>query len=599
MAKVTGIDIGSSSIKLVEIDGSPRKWRVTRVVSMPRSVPQEAEDDTPPPDERELLMTDLKAAWHESGATRDRALVAVSASKCVLRTMALPFRGRDEIRKVLKFEAEGHIHSHAIDDVVVDAQTIEERKDGTELFLVACPKEPLAEQLKLLQKSGCDPEHCDLDAAALVAASDELGVFSAPQAVEGEDAIEDVAPGADGAAEGEHAAVDLVLDLGASSIQMIVVSEGSMRTVRCLRWGLARYMRLDDTGEARPDPSKSAEIAGRILREAQRYLSGLGLDAGARRIFVSGGGARWPELRDAIAQEAGVTVEILDLLVRATSTEGEGGDCDVALAAAVVGLNPARRTFNFRQEELAFRPKFDRLKLPLAIALLIGTVLLFGLAFTKIQTIKRIERQAGLYTEKPPRTKDKKRGRHYTGLMLNILEPTRSARIRGRLRPEHAKRVLDGAKTKKPLERSRWVSKELDKVIKDLAKKTGVYSEIRTESGLSVLQRFSALVDAASKDERVGRFMILEIEVAIGMKKTSPGKFRFKVGFRSDDYISSNAAFHDHCKRFAAMEDTPFVKPLYSGEKRFTSSLDPGGEFAYEFDVVDAIPVLQNPEALR
>ena len=583
MAKVTGIDIGSTSIKLVEIDGSNRKWRVQRVVSYPRSVPQEAEDDSPPPSERELLLTDLKAAWHDSGATRDRAMLAVSASQCILRTMSLPFRGRDEIRKVLKFEAEGHIHSHSIEDVVVDALTVEERKDGTEMFLVACPKEQLGEDIKLIQKTGCDPEWADLGAALLVSAADELGVFAAPVAVEGESSAPEDDSG--------EAPVDLVIDLGASSVQLIVVRGGQLATVRCLRWGLSRYITIDSSGEPRQDMAQSKEIAGRILREAQRFLSGLGLDTGARRIFVSGGGARWPGLPEAIASAAGTTVEILDLLARASSTEGEGGDCDIALAAAVAGLNSSRRTFNFRQEELAFRPKFDRLKLPLAIALLIGTVLLFGLAFSKLKTIQRLESQIGVTVEDPKR---KSRTPKYRGLMLPLLQPDRRARIKGRLRPEHASQVLEGAAKQTVVGRSRWVRRELDKIKLELQKKTGVYSEIQNESGLSVLQRFSEIIAAAEANEKVGRFMVLTIDLVVGAKRKVGGKLTFRMAFRGDNYIAQNAAFDQIVQEFVTAKNTPFESAKYEGQTPWSSAFEKGGEFTYVMQLVPNIPILQN-----
>ena len=42
MAKAVGLDIGSRSVKLVEIDGSPKKFRVTRFIT------KEASTDGPP-----------------------------------------------------------------------------------------------------------------------------------------------------------------------------------------------------------------------------------------------------------------------------------------------------------------------------------------------------------------------------------------------------------------------------------------------------------------------------------------------------------------------------------------------------------------------
>src|SRR5690606_21085939 len=111
--------------------------------------------------------------------------------EAVLRTITIPFVGDENVRKVVKFEVEGNIHSHNVDDMVVDFLTIEAQQTQTKVMVVAAPKAPLRTRLKALEGVGIEPETVDLDATALYRTADWLGCFTPEKA-----AAKDVAEGA-------------------------------------------------------------------------------------------------------------------------------------------------------------------------------------------------------------------------------------------------------------------------------------------------------------------------------------------------------------------------------------------------------------------
>lgn len=113
MAKSIGIDVGDFSIKVVELEGSYRKTRllrygIHRVADAPKS-----EDHKP------IIVKAITAALAEGKFQGDMVL-GYPSREAVLRTIDVPFRGKDLIRKVIKAEVEGAMQSQSVDDMVVD-----------------------------------------------------------------------------------------------------------------------------------------------------------------------------------------------------------------------------------------------------------------------------------------------------------------------------------------------------------------------------------------------------------------------------------------------------------------------------------------------
>ena len=164
MAKGVGLDPGEYEIKVVELDGSYKKPRLAKVsIDRVSQTTAAASDAGHAAREAEVALHALK----DAKISRDNVILGFPCREAVLRKLTVPFRGADQIRKVIKFEVEESIHSHNVDEMVVDFHTLEEVDDGTQVMVAAVPKAPLRVTLDALEEMGIDPEFVDLDTMAL------------------------------------------------------------------------------------------------------------------------------------------------------------------------------------------------------------------------------------------------------------------------------------------------------------------------------------------------------------------------------------------------------------------------------------------------
>ena len=126
MAKGAGLDAGRYEVKVVELDGSYRKPRLTKV-----SIDAVSEEAAAASGEG-VAEAEAEAALHalkDASVAKDSVNLGFPCREAVLRILDVPFVGADQIRRVLKFEVESSIHSHQVDEMVVDFHTIE-KLDG-------------------------------------------------------------------------------------------------------------------------------------------------------------------------------------------------------------------------------------------------------------------------------------------------------------------------------------------------------------------------------------------------------------------------------------------------------------------------------------
>lgn len=661
MGKVTGIDIGSSHIHMVEVDGSARRHKISKFISFPRSSGGLVEGEEADSVKKSLLIDDLAQAFEESGIGKMQALLALSSSHCVLRNITLPFKGKDVISKVVKFEAESYIHSHSIDDVIVDSCTVEERDKVTELFLAAYPKALLSESLKALNKIGVDPQVCDLDACLLVGAASALGLLSS--STNGPDST-----------EGSNKSPNLILDIGYASTQITLVDGARILTSRSVRWGLDRCERkladelqvdprevhealdrhfglarpretvLAAGGEAAasenesenensdpaivateldsnviPDDSElvldfeasslsiglaelsdaSRALAASLFREIVRFLSGQKMSGDLGRIFVSGGGSRWPGFIEAMSRESGVSVETLDLLAEIEiepALELPAPELNLAYAAAMTGLGASTSSMNFRQEELVFKRKFDQLKFPLALFTLLLAILLFFMNLILYRGIQRVEWSIGVETKAAIRGAKVSPGKKartvqvWTGLLHDLATANRRSgrimKVLGKRRhSEYQKRI----RATEPMDRLVETRNYLARIKKKLEKETGFHSELKLESGLAVLQAFSVAIDKADRDPRMEDFIITQMNMVVGTKKNR--SLTFTIAMAGERFREQKGVFAQIMKSCCG-GDGPFESVKDSSEVQITNSIY-RATYLFTFTLKKSIDVFQ------
>jgi Tfp pilus assembly PilM family ATPase len=376
LARAVGLDVGARHVRLVELEGGSRGLRVCRLGEREIALPEGG-------DREEAVREATDALFRETRAGRDETVLSWPAESCILRELSVPFREREQIRKVVKFEFESHLHNDAIEDVVLDFVATGETRDGARLLCVAAPKPPLRARLEALRKARVEPVAVDADVASLAAAASAAGLL-----------------------EGNPTCV--LVDVGARTTKLVLVVDGAVRSARAFLGG------TDTAGPAPGGASgaapaegavaaaveggapeaggtalavaedRRADLVGRVAREVTRTLANAAAGAAVAKVHVTGRGALLPGFRDGLAARLGFEVLPFDLFGRlqhpvpAERLEEAAATYAVAVGAAARGLGVSPLALDLRREDLAYSRRFDQVKGALAVGL---GVLLLGVGF--------------------------------------------------------------------------------------------------------------------------------------------------------------------------------------------------------------------------
>ena len=401
MARSVGLDFHTRGVRAVEVVGNAKKWRVTRYAQRDVAPRGGAAD----PDE---LRDSLNELFKELKFDKSTVITDVGASETVVREIPVPFKADDQIRKVIKYEVEHHLHDCDADDVVVQFTRVAEKEEGTDLLVFAARKDDLRRLIEASRSAGVEPLAMDLDALAfynIVRASGEL----------------------------EKTPDCVLLVMGYAATSMIMVQDGKLRALRSIRLAvdtithaLARDMDIDpdeagakvaalgagaDEGEAgdllvgiggplddKKETEKShAELEEDLFRQRRDELvrslkreyvrSGAAMQGNQpSRMLVAGPGLRIHGLLERLQARLGLAVEAFHPCdyFQAKLGNGEVEDLNaegsIALGLALKGLGVDPLRIDFRQEDLRVANKFDLLKVPLAITVSLLFVALFAAA---------------------------------------------------------------------------------------------------------------------------------------------------------------------------------------------------------------------------
>ncbi|MHC5009884.1 MAG: pilus assembly protein PilM, partial [Planctomycetota bacterium] len=406
MARAIGLDIGNRLIKVVELGGTPKVLKVQRLVirEIPAKPPPAVEGE-PIPDPDAALSETLAEIFGELKLPKDDVCATFAAGSTVFREIMVPFTADEQIRKVVTFEAENHLHSHSIEDVVVNWVKTAESRDGSRLTIFASPKEPLAESLEILRGAGIEPASMDLDATAVYTACEAAGIFESHPNV-------------------------ILFDIGARSTAVILVTNGRPTVMRSFLLGashLERQVGRDlqvpameaqqrtrlPTGPRADDllvPASSLEppslesekslaqiqseavadqrmnFVRKLHREGIRSLASIRSDAAPELILLTGGGSLLPDLDAMLAEKFELPVERLDLTSR-FEFKDPGPDPELAAAVTPAAIGCGLRMMGYNplgvellKDEFAPTNTFDVIKTALATAVTLLFVTLLGLA---------------------------------------------------------------------------------------------------------------------------------------------------------------------------------------------------------------------------
>jgi len=306
---VIGLDIGSSSVKLVELEVRGKQARLVRFAQAP--LLPEAIVDSEIMD-RQAVVDVIQNLFEQQGIKTKSVTTAVSGRAVIVKKIWMDRLDQEDARAAIQWEAEQHI-PYDINDVTLDFQILnsDPQAKQMEVLLVAAKKEMVHAHADLVREAGLNPEIIDVDAFALqnaVLANYDL-------------------------AEHEVAAL---ANVGAEETNLNIVRAGIPLYTKDLALGTStliealkrKYAMGQEEAEAalRGNSNLEVDLTGTVrevfeelvsaVERAAAYLKSSGDAENVTRILLAGGGASLPGLKEFLASRQQVPVEVVDPLAQ-------------------------------------------------------------------------------------------------------------------------------------------------------------------------------------------------------------------------------------------------------------------------------------------
>ena len=307
-----GLDIGTYSIKCVEVSWEAGVYRLQRVAILPLNAPQGELPKT------EDIQKALKGLFETFGGHPGSLRISVTGPSLLMRPIKLPVMTPAELKGAILFEAESQI-PFPVNDCLLEFQILGTAADGKNMnvLLVAAKKDFIQERLKLLSALNVAPEIIDVDIFCLMNAFEILG---------------------EGTAQKTYG----LLDIGYSVSSLAILRDklpfvvrdipvGDSGISQCLSGlkGLpeaeADRLKIDCPEDLRED-LKNAIIKGTqpLVEEIKHSVDYFENETGEslKDIFVSGGGALTEGLTAIFSEELGMRVGLWDNLKKLDISPG-------------------------------------------------------------------------------------------------------------------------------------------------------------------------------------------------------------------------------------------------------------------------------------
>lgn len=293
--RLVGLDIGSASVKLVELRGSLPDLELKTIALV--SVKNDDPDST---SERAVSMI-----LDSNTLGSRRVAMSVSGPKVAVRDLRFPKMDPSEIQGAVRYEG-SQVIAFDIDDCYVDYSILDsedETADTMDVLFVAAGKSTVDSRTRMLDALGLEPRVVGVDMLVLLEA-----LVTRPHLPE----------------------TVAVLDVGASSTGIGITRAGFRPFIRDLDIAGDTYTEaISDSlgiplGEA--ETAKVAEsrrssaverviqgVTGQLVGEIKRslvYYQTRGHGSKIERVFLCGGSSRLPGLADTVQEALGIPVEL-------------------------------------------------------------------------------------------------------------------------------------------------------------------------------------------------------------------------------------------------------------------------------------------------
>jgi type IV pilus assembly protein PilM len=160
---LVGLDIGSSSIKAVELSGKPGSLVLTHLAH--EALPPDTVVDGQIMELNSVSGT-ISSVFNTHQIKTERVAAGVSGSSVIVKNILVPPMSNEELEESIDWHAEEHI-PFEIADVNLDYQVVGRNQDSLQVLLAACKRDFVANIKQAIQLAGRQPAVIDVDAFAL------------------------------------------------------------------------------------------------------------------------------------------------------------------------------------------------------------------------------------------------------------------------------------------------------------------------------------------------------------------------------------------------------------------------------------------------
>lgn len=316
-SQLLGLDIGSSTIKLIGLELSGRSYQVTHLAVEPLESGAVADDTIK---DAAAVAESIQRAWRACGAKIKDCAMAVSSTSAITRTLYLESGlAESEMESQIEVEA-GHHVPYAINEVNLDFQVLgPAHDDQVEVLLTASRSENISMLESVIDEAGLSAKIVDVETFAI--ANGYLGLYGTQHAKK----------------------TAAIFHIGASSMMLIVMREGKILYTREMNFGTHQLEQQlpkgfagglaalgDEAVNTVAEPGDEDEIGfdmgssddllegfhKQLVQQTNRAMQFFASSSQYQPvdlILLSGGGAALTGLADSISEDQEIKTEVIDL----------------------------------------------------------------------------------------------------------------------------------------------------------------------------------------------------------------------------------------------------------------------------------------------
>lgn len=307
---VAGLDVGSSSVKVVELDGKMNNLNLSNLGF--ESLPDDSVVDGQIMELNAVSET-IQSVCDGHSVKAPKVVTGVSGHSVIIKNIVLPSMSREELEESIDWHAEEHI-PYDLSEVSLDYHVTRDDHEETQVMIAACKRERLDNIKQAIQLAGKQPVVIDVDTFAL------QNCYEVNYRPEPDQVVTLLNIGAStmnvNIVKGTQSMFTRDMTVGGSQFTDILQKNlgFSFQKAEAVKRGVREAM--DEVEETAIEPLIS-NVTDTVSMEIQKTFDFYRAtsdndDLVVEKILISGGGSKLKGLREELSEKLEIPVEVMD-----------------------------------------------------------------------------------------------------------------------------------------------------------------------------------------------------------------------------------------------------------------------------------------------